>query len=87
MNLFNEIDTLEHQFHTSSENLSLKKLQQESESKPVTFIVPNQSIGDNKYASSNERNHQERNSGLILVDLFQRLREQPKVTRQLSDAQ
>lgn len=87
IHLFHDIDTLEYQFHSSIENMPNRKPRPEETNSNFRIEFPyksNEREGNPDTINSNVHNE---DSKLILVDMFQRLREHPKVTRDFSEIQ
>lgn len=87
-NVLSNIDTLEYQYHTSNEDFELlKQIAAEQDRLHAPFNVTCKSFEKDLRISSNSKANEsrERDSKTILIDLFQRLKSGPKVTRQNSN--
>jgi len=80
-NAFHNIDTLEYNFHTFSDNLSFKI--KNTELKNFNFPMP-EGVAEGTSLDSQGNRHNSR-SKAIAVDVFQRMKEKPKVTRQRTE--
>lgn len=84
----NELDTILYQYHTSSENRNQAQSRMSIDSKPrIDFSFPNQAIDEKNLQSISNTQDEKHPSSLIMVDVFQRFRDQPKVTRELPNLQ
>mmetsp|Transcript_18220 Transcript_18220/g.16109 ORF Transcript_18220/g.16109 Transcript_18220/m.16109 type:complete len:306 (+) Transcript_18220:256-1173(+) len=85
LNFSHNMDTIEYQYHTSSENMILPNSRFSFESKTkIPFVIPHHSIDERSLNSIPNAQNINHPASLIMVDLFQRLRDQPKVTREVS---
>lgn len=80
----NELDTILYHYHTSSDNIHLPPSRVSFDSKAkAEFAIPHNSINEKHLQSLSNMEDNCQPSSLIMVDVFQRFRDQPKVTREL----
>ena len=79
---FNHVDTLEYQLRTSTENMSHLKRSSMKPKPKIHFEIPQKGLASKEDVPTTSKNNHG-DSKLVLVDLFQRLREKPKVTREM----
>ncbi|CAI2370902.1 unnamed protein product [Moneuplotes crassus] len=80
----NELDSILDQYNTSSDNLQMPASRVSFDSRArADFAIQNHDISDKNFQSISNIPEEKNPSSLIMVDVFQRFRDQPKVTREL----